>query len=146
MLGSSRQLNVVSDRAIAEGEFRFLNVADAEATRAELQRLAADLAARHEVEMELTIGMHVAPVDPRGPGAAFVQRTVDLAAQRGFRLDVEEDRGGVSFPNFIADPASTPVIDGLGPAGYGMHIRGEHVDLDSLGRRITLLADLLPTL
>jgi glutamate carboxypeptidase len=146
MLGSSRQLNVVSDRAVAEGEFRFLTSADGQAMRDDLQRLAADVATRHEVEIAFKVGMHVAPVDPHGPGVPFVQRAVELAARRGFRLEVEEDRGGISFPNFIAEPASTPVIDGLGPAGYGMHIRGEYVDLDSLGRRITLLADLLPTL
>jgi hypothetical protein len=90
--------------------------------------------------------MYIAPVDPHGPGAPLVRRTVELAAKRGFRLEVEEDRGGVSFPNFIADPSTTPVIDGLGPTGYGMHIRGESVDLDSVARRIALLADLLPTL
>ena len=71
---------------------------------------------------------------------------MEIAARRGFHLEVEEDRGGISFPNFIADPASTPVIDGLGPTGDGMHIRGEHLSLDSLDRRIGLLADLLPTL
>lgn len=146
MLGSSRQLNVVSDRAAAEGELRFLTAADGQAMRDELERLASDIGARHETEMVFSVGMHVPPVDPHGPGAPLIQRTVDLAADRGMRLEVEEDRGGISFPNFIADPASTPVIDGLGPVGYGMHIRGEYVDLDSLGRRIALLADLLPTL
>lgn len=146
MLGSSRQLNVVSDRAVAEGELRFLTAADGKAMLDDLQRLASHVASRHEVEISFKVGMNVAPVDPHGPGAPFVKRTVELAAKRGFRLDVEEDRGGISFPNFIADPTSTPVIDGLGPAGYGMHIRGEYVDLDSFGRRITLLADLLPTL
>ena len=146
MLGSSRQLNVVSDRAVAEGELRFLTAADGEAMRDELQRLAAGVAERHETEIEFRIGMQVPPVDPHGPGLPLIQRAVDLGARRGFRLEVEEDRGGISFPNFIADPASTPVIDGLGPAGYGMHIRGEYVDLDSFGRRIALLADLLPTL
>jgi len=146
MLGSSRQLNVVSDRAVAEGELRFLTAAEGQSIREELQRLAAEVAAKHETEITFSVGLHVPPVDPHGPGAPLIQRTVELAGHRGFRLDVEEDRGGISFPNFIADPASTPVIDGLGPAGYGMHIRGEFIDLDSLGRRITLLADLLPTL
>lgn len=146
MLGSSRQLNVVSDRAVAEGEMRFLTAADGEATLQKLQRLAEEVASRTGTAIAFHVGMHVPPVDPDGPGAPLVQRTVDFAARRGFRLEVEKDRGGISFPNFIADPASTPVIDGLGPAGYGMHIRGESVDLDSLSRRIALLADLLPTL
>jgi glutamate carboxypeptidase len=146
MLGSSRQLNVVPDHAVAEGEIRFLTRGDGEALLTQLHTLAESIASQHETEIVFTRGMQIPPVDPDGPGASLVQRTVDLAAARDFQLEVEEDRGGVSFPNFIADPATTPVIDGLGPTGYGMHIRGESVDLDSLGRRITLLADLLPTL
>jgi glutamate carboxypeptidase len=146
MLGSSRQLNVVSDRAVAEGEVRFLTEADSVAILGQLRGLAEEIAGEHEVEMTFTAGMHIAPVDPDGPGASLVQRTVDIAAKRQFHLEVEQDRGGVSFPNFIADPAKTPVIDGLGPTGDGMHIRGEFLSLDSLNRRILLLADLLPTL
>lgn len=146
LLGTSRQLNVVSDLAVAEGEMRFLTEADGSATVSALQRLTEDVAARHGVSATFTKGMHVSPVDPHGPGAALVQRTVELAAKRGFRLEVEDDRGGISFPNFIADPADTPVIDGLGPTGDGMHVRGEFLNLDSLQRRVVLLADLLATL
>lgn len=146
MLGSSRQLNVIADRAVAEGEIRFLSAADSESMLRALQLLAAEIAERYDVSASFTPGSHIAPVDPNGPGGPLVQRAVDLAAARGFRLEVEDDRGGVSFTNFISDPETTPVIDGLGPAGDGMHIRGEHVNLDSLSRRIMLLADLLPTL
>lgn len=146
MLGSSRQLNVVSDYAVAEGEIRFLTAVDEERALTSLIALAREIGEKHEVELTFTPGMHIAPVDPDGPGAQLVMRTVDFAAKRGFALEVESDRGGVSFPNFIADPARTPVIDGLGPTGDGMHVRGERLDLDSLRRRIILLADLLPTL
>lgn len=146
MLGSSRQLNVVSDHAVAEGELRFLTAADQGRALTMLEALSREVAEQHDTEITFTQGMCIAPVDPDGPGAELVQRTVSLAAARGFQLEVESDRGGVSFPNFIADPAKTPVIDGLGPTGDGMHIRGEHVNLDSLHRRIVLLADLLPTL
>ena len=65
------------------------------------------------------------------------------AARRGWRLDLEEERGGISFPNFLPDPGRIPVLDGLGPVGGGMHTREEFVDLNSLRRRIVLLADLL---
>jgi glutamate carboxypeptidase len=53
------------------------------------------------------------------------------------------ERGGISFPNFLPDPATLPVLDGLGPVGGGMHTRGEYVSLVSLERRVALLADLL---
>jgi glutamate carboxypeptidase len=146
LVGTSRQLNVISDYAIAEGELRFLTAADGDRTLDALNRLTSDIAARHEVTATFTPGMNVAPVDPHGPGADLIERTVALAAKRGLHLEVEDDRGGISFPNFIADPAKTPVVDGLGPTGDGMHIRGEFLNLDSLGPRILLLADLLATL
>jgi glutamate carboxypeptidase len=72
-----------------------------------------------------------------------VDRAVALAAERGWRLEVERERGGISFPNFLPDPTRLPVLDGLGPVGGGMHTREEHVSLTSLARRIVLLADLM---
>jgi glutamate carboxypeptidase len=146
MVGTSRQLNVVSDLAKAEGEFRFLTSAEGEAVSADLASLAKTIAAEYGVTTVFTPGATIAPVDPHGPGAALVQRAVELAAARGFHLEVEEDRGGVSFPNFLAEPGKVPVVDGLGPTGDGMHVRGEYLNLDSLGHRIVLLADLLATL
>ena len=146
LLGTSRQRNVIGDRAVAEGEVRYLAPAEGTAIVAELAELAREIAAEHEVEAALTIGMSVPPVDPHGPGEALVHRAVELAAVRGFRLEVENDRGGVSFPNYLADTATVPVVDGLGPVGDGMHTRDEWLDLNSLDRRIVLLADLLSTM
>jgi len=146
MIGTSRQLNVVSDMAKAEGEFRFLTSAEGEKVEADLAALASTIAAEYGVSTEFTPGGTIAPVDPHGPGAPLVQRAVELAAARGFHLEVEEDRGGVSFPNFLAEPGKVPVVDGLGPTGDGMHVRGEYLNIDSLEHRIVLLADLLASL
>ena len=146
LLGSSRQRNVIADRAVAEGEARFLAAGEGDAAIAELTALAGQVSAEHEVAATLTTGASVPPVDPHGPGEALVRRAVELAAARGFRLEVETDRGGISFPNYLADPASVAVVDGLGPVGNGMHTREEWLDLRSLDRRIVLLADLLATL
>jgi glutamate carboxypeptidase len=146
LLGSSRQRNVIADRAVAEGEARFLAAGEGDAAIAELTALAVQVSAEHEVAATLTTGASVPPVDPHGPGEALVRRAVELAAARGFRLEVETDRGGISFPNYLADATSVPVVDGLGPVGDGMHTRDEWLDLRSLDRRIVLLADLLATL
>jgi len=146
LLGSSGQRNVIADRAVADGELRYLAAAEGPAGIAELTALARRVAAEHEVEATLTTGATVPPVDPHGPGEVLVRRAVELAAARGFRLEVETDRGGISFPNYLADTAKVPVVDGLGPVGDGMHTRDEWLDLRSLDRRIVLLADLLATL
>ena len=146
LLGTSRQRNVVPERAIVEGEVRFLLPADRGRMLAALADLAAEIATAHGVAAEFSPGMSVPPVDPRGPGAPLVERVVALAANRGLSLEVETDRGGISFPNYLADPSRIAVIDGLGPVGDGMHTRDEYLDLRSLDRRVVLLADLLETL
>lgn len=146
LLGSSRRRNVVAERAVAEGEARFLSPSDGERVLASLERLTAQVAGEWELSMSLTRGTNVPPVDPRGPGAPLARRASELAAARGWALEIEEDRGGISFPNYVADPSRVPIVDGLGPVGDGMHTRDEHLDLSSFGRRIVLLADLLATL
>lgn len=146
LLGTSRQRNVVPERARAEGEARYLSPEDGREVLAALAELTRQVGEGHEVELAFATGMSLPPVDPGGPGAELVARAVELAAARGFRLEVEADRGGISFPNYLTDPARVPVIDGLGPVGDGMHTREEWLDLGSFRRRTLLLADLLASL
>lgn len=143
LLGSERQLNVVPDRAVVEGEARFLRTEEVEGLSQKLEALAAQVATETDTEVVYRRGMVIAPVDPHGPHRWLVERAVAAAERAGWKLDLEEERGGVSFPNFLPDPARIPVLDGLGPVGGGMHTREEYVELESLARRIVLLADLL---
>jgi glutamate carboxypeptidase len=143
LLHTSRQLNVVPDRALVEGEARFLSAGEGEEMVRRLEELTAETALRTGCQLEFHRDTMVPPVDPRGLSSAWCDRAVELAARRGWRLEVERDRGGISFPNFLADPAAQPVLDGLGPVGGGMHTRGEYVSIASLERRVALLADLL---
>ena len=142
LLGTESRLNVVPERAVAEGEFRFLRVAEGEKLAAELAALARTIGEETGTTLDLAIGHAVPPVDPHGPQRSWCDRAVALAAARGWTLEVEDDRGGISFPNFLSDPGRVPVLDGLGPVGGGMHTREEFLDLTSLARRIALLADL----
>jgi glutamate carboxypeptidase len=143
LVRTSRQLNVVPDRALVEGEARFLSAGEGEELIRQLEDLTAATARRTGCQLELHRDTTVPPVDPRGLSSRWCELAVELAARRGWRLEVERDRGGISFPNFLADPAAQPVLDGLGPVGGGMHTRAEHVSVASLGRRVALLADLL---
>ncbi len=143
LFGTAHQLNVVPDRAVIEGEARFLRAGEAERLGEEMAALAAAVAARHEVDLQFTREPAIAPVDPALLPGAHSARAVAFAAAAGWELAREEDRGGISFPNFLEEPGRIPVLDGLGPVGGGMHTREEHVELRSLARRIRLLADLL---
>ncbi|HET9229478.1 MAG TPA: M20/M25/M40 family metallo-hydrolase [Thermoanaerobaculia bacterium] len=143
LVGTDRQLNVVPDRAVVEGETRFLRPAEESGLEDRMRSLAREIARETGTEMVLTRNPLIPPVDPDGPHAAVCERAVALAASRGWELLVERERGGISFPNFLPDPGRLPVLDGLGPVGGGMHTREEYLELRSLGRRVLLLADLL---
>ncbi|MEP7011519.1 MAG: M20/M25/M40 family metallo-hydrolase [Acidobacteriota bacterium] len=142
LLGTESRLNVVPEHAIAEGEFRFLRTAEGEKIAEDLAALATKIGEETGTVLDLAIGHTVPPVDPHGPQRSWCDRAVALAASRGWTLEVEDDRGGISFPNFLPDPGRVPVLDGLGPVGGGMHTREEFLDLTSLARRVVLLADL----
>jgi glutamate carboxypeptidase len=143
LLGTERQLNVVPDRAVAEGEARFLRADESAGLAQRLEALARDVAIATGTEISFATDNFIQPVDPKGPHRSTSQRAGALASQRGWKLEIEEERGGISFPNFLPDPNRIPVLDGLGPVGGGMHTREEFVDLVSLRRRIVLLADLM---
>jgi glutamate carboxypeptidase len=143
LLGTERQLNVVPDRAVAEGETRFLRASEETELEGRLRALAQQIASETNTEMIFTRQPLIPPVDPEGPHGALCKRAVELAAARGWTLEIERERGGISFPNFLPDPGRLPVLDGLGPVGGGMHTREEYMELRSLQRRVVLLADLL---
>jgi len=145
LLGSPRRLNVVPERARVDGEARFASRAQGRALLERLATLAGEQGEAHQVELSFSSGGWIDPVDPGGPGRQLADLAVALAARRGWRLEVERDRGGISLPNFLARPG-LPVLDGLGPVGDGMHTRDEFLDLSSLARRADLLADLLAEL
>jgi glutamate carboxypeptidase len=143
LVGTDRQLNIVPDRAVVEGEARFLRPREDPEIEDRLRSLARAIGRDTGTEMALTREPTIPPVDPDGPHGALCDRAVALAAARGWTLEVERERGGISFPNFLPDPGRLPVLDGLGPVGGGMHTREEYVELRSLRRRVLLLADLL---
>ena len=143
LVGTIRQLNVVPDRALVEGEARFLRTAEVDGLRTAMAEAAAKTAAAHQVQLDFEPGPVVLPVDPQGPSQRWSQQAAQLAERAGWRLEIEKNRGGISFSNFLPDPSAIPTLDGLGPVGDGMHTREEYVELASFDRRIALLADLL---
>jgi len=145
-VGTSQRLNVVADRCLAEGEARYLSLGDRDRVLDRMRQLAVRVGEAWGVDIHFDVVDEILPMPPSESGAELARILVDAAAADGWDLDVETDRGGVSFPNFLPDPSAVPVIDGLGPVGDGMHTRDEYVSLVSLERRIRLIASLLEKL
>lgn len=75
----------------------------------------------------------------------LMQKTYAQCKMIGERYGVavyEDSSGGGSDGNTVA-ALGIPVLDGLGPQGDGLHALHEHVVLNSLPRRTTLLAAML---
>jgi glutamate carboxypeptidase len=142
-IGTSERLNIVADRCLVEGEVRYLSLDDRDRILAEMQRLAGRLAADWGVDLEFAEGENIPPMAVSERNRKLADHLVATAAEAGWTLELEPNRGGVSFPNFLPDPSAVCVLDGLGPVGGGMHTRGEYLDLRSLERRIHLIAEAL---
>lgn len=143
LVGTARQLNVVPDRAVVEGEARFLTREDGEQLLERMKQLTRDLDRREGLAAHFHHEPILPPLEPHPIGRQWAEIAVSLAADAGWPLHIERNRGGLSFPNLLPDPAAVPVLDGLGPTGGGLHTREEFVDLRSLARRIGLLTALL---
>jgi glutamate carboxypeptidase len=142
-IGTTERLNIVADRCLVEGEVRFLDLGDRDRVLARMKETATATGNEWEVDMDFTEFEDIPPMPGSGPGNALADHLVSAAQRMGWRLELEGNRGGVSFPNYLRDPSAVSVIDGLGPVGGGMHTREEHLDLKSLERRIALIAEAL---
>lgn len=142
-IGTTERLNVVADRCVVEGEVRFLDPSDRDRVLSKMSELAADIANDWGVDIELNEVQSIPPMRASPAAEALASHLISAADRDGWTLDLETDRGGVSFPNFLSEPPTVPVIDGLGPVGDGMHTRNEYLDLESLDRRIQLIAEAL---
>jgi len=142
-IGTTERLNIVADRCLVEGEVRFFSLPDRDRILERMHDLVEGIGARWDVDMRFEVVEQIPPVTESTAGKDLAEHLVSAAESAGWRLELETNRGGVSFPNFLPDPAAAAVIDGLGPVGGGMHTRDEFLDLESLQRRIVLIAEAL---
>lgn len=142
-IGTTERLNIVADRCLVEGEVRYLDLADRDRILQGMRSLAAEIGDGWDVGVSFKEVEHILPVTVSPSGQALADHLVSAAEHAGWKLELEDNRGGVSFPNFLPDPSAASIIDGLGPVGGGMHTREEHVVLESLSRRIGLIAEAL---
>ena len=128
-------VNVVPDRAVAQIDLRFV-------TDDEAQRVAEALHGLEPARGRLQVRGGVnRPAMRRTPAIAdlFERARATVACVEDL---TETSVGGASDGNFTA-AVGTPTLDGLGPAGAGLHTDREYVRVDSLAGRTGLLATLL---
>jgi glutamate carboxypeptidase len=130
--------NVVADHAEAWIDVRVTHSADVPKVERALSGLIPLL---QGTTLELEGGFTRPPLE-RSPGSA---RLFEQARKHGAKLglDLHESASGGGSDGNLVGALGVPVLDGLGAEGGGAHARDEHVLLDSIPVRASLLARLL---
>ena len=134
-------VNIVPDLAIVRLNARVARTEDQQAVERELSRIATDVAARHDLSVELH-GHFASPpklLDDRT--RALCRHIQECGRELGVPI-AWRPSGGASDGNKLA-AAGLPVIDTLGPRGGELHSPREFLLLDSLVERAKLSALLL---
>lgn len=133
--------NVIAAEAHATIDMRFANIEEGQRIEQEMQRLKPVL---DGARLTVIGGINRPPLVRTPEIAALFAQARQLAAEMGYDLR-EGAVGGGSDGNFIA-ALGVPVLDGLGVDGAGAHAEHEHILIDDIARRATLLARLMETI
>ena len=130
--------NVIPEHAECEADVRFATIAEAERVEDEFRSLKPF---DERVRLEVNGGLNRMPLERTEDVVAFYERARKLAASFDYELG-ETQVGGASDGNFVA-ALGVPILDGLGITGGGAHMLTEHILLDDVAKRATLIALLL---
>jgi glutamate carboxypeptidase len=130
--------NVVPDEAVAMGDMRVLDPAEASRIMAALKALKPVL---DGTTITVSGGLNRPPMPFDATMEATFARAREIGETLGLNLKAGGSGGG-SDANFVA-PLGIPVLDGLGAIGEGYHSEREFLFTESLPERARLLAALL---
>jgi glutamate carboxypeptidase len=134
-------VNVVPDLAIVRVNARVVRPEDQSRVEEAFKRIGVEVAARHEVSIQVTGGF-------LSPPKVLDDRTRELCDRietcgRELNIPIQwRGSGGASDGNKLA-AAGLPVIDTMGPRGGKLHSPQEFLLVDSLTERAKLCASLL---
>jgi len=130
--------NVIPEHAECTLDVRFTSIGEAQ----RIEREMASLASFDErVSLTLLGGVNRHPLE-RAPGViGLYEKARSHAMEFGYELG-ETQVGGASDGNFVG-ALGVPVLDGLGVTGDGAHTLYEHILIDDIASRATLITMML---
>jgi glutamate carboxypeptidase len=133
--------NVVAAEASAEIDARFSTAAEAKIVEESLLNIAPF---DSRVRVKVTGGINRPPLERTEKVVKLYEVARSIARSLDYELG-ETQVGGASDGNFLA-AVGIPVLDGLGIDGDGAHAVHEHILIDDIPRRGSILAGLISTL
>ncbi|NDJ77178.1 MAG: M20 family metallopeptidase [Chloroflexi bacterium] len=137
-LSGGMAINVIPPSAEMTMDLRYLKASEGERVDAALRDLVPVLPG---AQIELGGGIDRGPMEYDAQMERVFGQAQQLAAKLGFELH-GDGSGGASDGNFTA-AMGIPTLDGMGPAGRGLHAADEQVFITSMPRRAALLAIIL---
>jgi glutamate carboxypeptidase len=134
-------VNVVPELAIVRLNVRIAHTQDQHPIGSELRRIAAEVADRHEVSVQLHGGFLSPPKLLNDRTRELCRHVEECGRELGIPITWTRS-GGVSDGNKLA-AAGLPVIDTFGPRGGNLHSSEEYVSVSSLTERAKMTALLL---
>jgi len=131
--------NMIPPEASAIADVRLARPGDAERVQAKLRDAVLDQLLP-EARVELRFEQRRPPMAATPASRALAQRAVDIAAELGLKLAVQDEPlGGGTDAAFAAQNARGPVIENLGLRGGGAHAQqAEYILLSSIAPRLYL--------
>jgi glutamate carboxypeptidase len=130
--------NVIPEHAECTVDVRFTSVDEAERIETAIRGLEP---VDRSVKVLITGGINRPPLERTPAVARLFEKAQAAAAAFGYDLG-ETQVGGASDGNFVA-AVGVPVLDGLGIAGDGAHRMDEHIFVNDIANRATLITSLL---
>ena len=130
--------NVIPEHAECAVDVRFTSAAEARRIEDAIRGLSVF---DQRVSLEILGGINRPPLERNAAVIALYEKLRSLGASFGYEVG-EAQVGGASDGNFVA-ALGVPVLDGLGIAGDGAHTLHEHILVDDITKRATLLTLLL---
>ena len=130
--------NVIPEHAECEIDVRFSLMREADRVDAAFRDLGAF---DDRITLDLLGDINRPPMERTVAVIELFETARYLAAEFGYELG-ETQVGGASDGNFVA-AMGVPVLDGLGISGGGAHTLNEHILVDDISRRATLITTLM---
>jgi glutamate carboxypeptidase len=130
--------NVIPEHAECSIDVRFTSASEADRIDCEIRNLTAF---DDRVKLAVSGGINRPPMERTDEVNSLYEKARELAESFGYDLG-ETQVGGASDGNFVA-ALGVPVLDGLGISGDGAHTLKEHICIDDISTRATLMAMLL---
>jgi glutamate carboxypeptidase len=130
--------NVIPEYAECSIDVRFTSAAEAEKLETAIRSLQPT---DTKISLEISGSTNRPPMERTENVVFLYEKARVLAESFGYQLG-ETQVGGASDGNFVS-ALGVPVLDGLGIAGGGAHTLSEHILINDLANRATLLTLLL---